>query len=171
MAKAGCKGKFDKWLTHEGLLKVEAWARDGLSDKQIADKIGITTTTLYEWKKRFPEFSDALKKGKEIVDIEVENALLKRALGFLSVHETKEALRDNDERPIVDSETGEAVLVVTKQTIKTVPPDVTALIFWLKNRMPEAWRDRKDVAVDANVRTNPYHGLTEEELRKLAGGG
>ena len=76
------KGKFEYWLTSEGLLKLEAWARDGLIDEQIAENAGITPSTLYEWKKKYPDISEALKKGKEVVDIQVENALLKRALGY-----------------------------------------------------------------------------------------
>ena len=75
------KGKYQRWLEPDGLLLLEGWARDGLTDEQIAGNVGITATTLYEWKNRFPEISEALKKGKEIVDIQVENALLKRALG------------------------------------------------------------------------------------------
>ena len=75
------KGKYQEWLTPEGLLKIEGWARDGLVDEQIAQNIGIRAATLYEWKKRFPQFSEALKKGKEVVDYQVENALLNKALG------------------------------------------------------------------------------------------
>ena len=74
------KGKYQEWLTPEGLLKIEGWARDGLTDEQIAENIGITAATLYEWKKRFSDISEALKKGKEVVDFEVENALFKNAI-------------------------------------------------------------------------------------------
>lgn len=74
------KGKYQKWLTPEGLLLLEGWARDGLTDEQIAEKIGIRRETLYEWKKNHPNISNALKKGKEVVDYEVENALLSSAL-------------------------------------------------------------------------------------------
>lgn len=75
------KGKYQRWVEPDGLLLLEGWARDGLTDEQIAKNIGITATTLYEWKNRFPEISDALKKGKEVVDYQVENALLNKALG------------------------------------------------------------------------------------------
>lgn len=75
------RGKFEYWLTEEGLLLLEGWARDGLTDEQIANNCGITASTLYEWKKRFAEISDTLKRGKEVVDYEVENALLNKALG------------------------------------------------------------------------------------------
>lgn len=74
------KGKYQRWLEPDGLLLLEGWARDGLTDEQLAEKIGITATTLYDWKNRFPEISEALKKGKEVVDYEVENALLSKAL-------------------------------------------------------------------------------------------
>lgn len=77
---AGRKGKYEYWRTPDGLILLEGWARDGLTDEQIAHNMGVTAKTLYEWKKRFGEISEALKKGKEIVDYEVENALLKRAM-------------------------------------------------------------------------------------------
>lgn len=67
---------------YDGLLQLAAWARDGLTNEQIANNVGITATTLYEWINRYPEISEALKRGKAIVDIVVENALLKRALGY-----------------------------------------------------------------------------------------
>ena len=91
------KGKFHDWLTSEGLLKLEAWARNGLTDEQIAHNMGIRRSTLYEWKKRFPVISDTLKKGKEVVDIQVENALLKRALGYTFTEVTKERVTEIDE--------------------------------------------------------------------------
>lgn len=75
------RGKFEYWLTDDGLTLLEGWARDGLTDEQIAKNVGISRSTLAEWKKKFPDLSDALKKGKEVVDYEVENALLAKALG------------------------------------------------------------------------------------------
>ena len=74
------KGKYEKWLKGENLLLLEGWARDGLTDEQIAKNIGITVSTFYEWKKKYSEISESLKKGKEVVDYEVENALLSSAL-------------------------------------------------------------------------------------------
>ena len=75
------KGKYEKWLKEENLLLLEGWARDGLTDEQIAKNIGITVSTFYEWKKKYSEISESLKKGKEVVDYEVENALSSSALG------------------------------------------------------------------------------------------
>ncbi len=122
--------KYEYWLSPEGLLKLEAWARDGLTDEQIAGNAGIAVSTLYEWKKTYAEISEALKKGKEVVDIQVENALLKRALGY-SYSETK----------VEDSPDGRKIT----KTVKEVLPDTTAQIFWLKNRRPDLWRDKQDI--------------------------
>ena len=68
------KGKYQEWLEPEGLLKIEGWARDGLTDEQIAQNMGITAKTLYEWKKKYGEICESLKRGKEIIDRQVENA-------------------------------------------------------------------------------------------------
>lgn len=119
------KGKYEYWLTPDGLLLLEAWARNGLTDEQIASNIGINPATLYDWKRKYSEISESLKKGKEVVDIEVENALLKRALGYRY-----------DEITIEDG-------VETKRVTKEVQPDTTAQIFWLKNRCPDKWRDKQ----------------------------
>lgn len=144
------KGKYQEWLEPEGLLKLEGWARDGLTDEQIAENIGIRRETLYDWCKRHPNISNALKKGKEVVDRQVENALLKRALGY-----------KYDEVTIEDG-------VETKRVTKEVVPDTTAQIFWLKNRKPYVWRDKKDVGLAGELNTNnPFADLTTEELKKL----
>jgi transposase-like protein len=102
MAKVGRKSKYGDFVDRKGLVLVRGWARDGLTDVQIAKNIGITTSTLYEWKNKYPDFSEALKESKEVADFEVESALFKKAkMG-----------------------------------------DVTAQIFWLKNRKPKQWRDK-----------------------------
>lgn len=74
------KGKYQKWLEPENLVLLEGWARDGLIDEQIAEKIGINVGTLYDWLNKYPEISKSLKKGKEVIDFQVENALLSSAL-------------------------------------------------------------------------------------------
>lgn len=122
------KGKYQQWLEPEGLLLLESWARDGLTDEQIAHNMGISPKTLYEWKNKYGEICKSLKKGKEIVDIQVENALIKRALGY-SYQEERVEISDKDGKKVV-------------QTIKHVPGDTTAQIFWLKNRRPDKFRDK-----------------------------
>ena len=140
-----------KYFTHvePKLILIEGWARDGLTDEQIYNNLGISKDSFYKYKKQYSDFSDSLKRGKEIVDYEVENALLKRALGY-----------EYDE---ITYENGEEVKRVTKQ----VAPDTTAQIFWLKNRKPDKWRDKKDVEHSGEI-NNPYAELTTEQLLKLA---
>ena len=109
------KGVYKEWLEKDNLLLLQGWARDGLTDEQIAHNMGISTTTLYEWKKKYSEIADTLKKTKEVVDREVENALFKKA----------------------------------------IEGDTTAMIFWLKNRRPNDWRDKRETALSGAVQTVP----------------
>lgn len=127
------KGKYEYWLTPEGLLKIEGWARDGLTDEQIAKNMGITAKTLYAWKNKYGEICKSLKRGKEVVDRQVENALLKRALGYTYEEITYEGG------------------VETKRVVKEVVPDTTAQIFWLKNRKREAWADRQNIELSLPI--------------------
>lgn len=137
------KGKYVQWLQPDNLLRLQAWARDGATDAEIAERIGIGRDTLYLWKKKYPDISDTLKRGKEVVDRQVENALLKRALGFDYNETTKELCKN--------PETGEINLKVTKVVTKHVAPDVTAQIFWLKNRMREKWSDRQNIEISKPI--------------------
>lgn len=154
------KGKYQEWLTHEGLLKIEDWARSGLTEEQIAHNMGIRRETLIDWKRKYPNISNTLKRGKEVVDIEVENALLKRALGYRFTEVTKERVIEYD--PTTGEPTG-SHLVVTKEVEKEVQPDTTAQIFWLKNRKPEQWRDKRDISVEGELNT-AVSDLSDEQL-------
>ena len=74
------KGKYAYWLTDDGLLRIQGWARDGLTDEQIAKEMRIGSRTLYEWKKKYPQIMQALKESKDAADRQVENALFNAAL-------------------------------------------------------------------------------------------
>ena len=225
---------------------MEGWARDGLTDEQIAKNMGISRSTLNEWKKKYSDISDTLKKGKEVVDRQVENALLKRALGYSYKEVTRERIIDTGQRkrhnggqeltekewelavvyfgnkccycgrdmekptkdhikplsaggklsvdnviPCCDScnsskkdnemlswyqnqpfynterlqkiydylqfvlEAGNILgtgeMVVTKEVTKEVLPDVTAQIFWLKNRKPDEWREKNEISSESET--------------------
>lgn len=155
--RRGAKGKFHEWRTEDGLIKLESWARDGLVDEQIATKMGIATGTLYEYKKKFSDIDEALKRGKEIIDMEVENSLLKRAKGY-EFEEVKTIVED----------VGGKQKKKMEKTIRHITPDVTAQIFWLKNRKPGVWRDKQDLE-HSGTTTNKLDmsGLTNEGLNEL----
>ena len=145
-----------KWETHvkDRLIEVEGCARDGLTDEQIAKNLGINIATLYRYKNDYCEFCEALKRGKEVVDREVENALLKRALGYNYMEETTEELPNGTTK--------------SKTAIKHIPGDTTAQIFWLKNRKPDVWRDKTAIEHSGEIKgDNPFSNLTTEELKKV----
>lgn len=112
------------WITKENLILLEGWARDGLTNEQIAHNIGINPDTLYEWKKKFSEISEALKKGKEVSDYMVENVVFEKA--------TKEK-------------------------------NLLACFFWLKNRLPNKWRDKPVEKIDFEDIPKFIDSITKEE--------
>lgn len=158
--RLGRTPKYETWLEPDNLIKLEGWARDGLTDEQIAHNIGITKSTYYAWKAKYKDFSDAVKRGKEVVDRIVENALLKSAMGY----KYDEVVQER----IYNPETGESKMVEVKRTTKDVAPNVTALIFWLKNRQSEKWRDTKNVNAAVEVK-NPFEGIDTADIKKLIG--
>lgn len=125
--------KYTEWLTEEGLIQIEGWARDGLIDEQIAQNMGISYSTFREWKKKFSALSAVLKKSKDVVDRQVENALFKSAIGFEYEEETVTNAGD--------------VVAVRKYS----KPNTTAQIFWLKNRKRGQWTDKSEVDVTGTV--------------------
>lgn len=158
--RVGRTPKYEQWLEPDNLIRLEGWARNGLTDEQIANNIGINRTTLYAWKAKYTDFSNALKRGKEVIDIMVENALLKSAMGYKYDEVVKER--------IYNPETGESEIVEVKRTTKDVAPNPTSLIFWLKNRRPADWRDTKNIDAAVEVK-NPFDGIDTADIKKLIG--
>lgn len=147
-----------KYHTHvePRLIEVEGWARDGLTDEQIAHNLGISKVSLYKYMDEHVELFELIKKSKEVVDREVENALLKNALGY----ETEEVTEEFD---------ANGNLISSKRIKKRVAPNTTAQIFWLKNRKPADWRDKKDVDVAGEIKTkNSFENLSTEQLLEIA---
>lgn len=133
----------------------ENYALLGATDKEMADLFSVTERTLNQWKKDYPEFLQSLKKGKNIADANVASRLYNRAIGY-NCKATKFAATEGK---ITDS----------KEYIEHYPPDTTAAIFWLKNRQPEKWRDKKEV--DANVNLgDELEGLSDEQLQAIIDG-
>lgn len=150
----GQKGKYADWIEPDGLLQIEGWAREGLVEKQICQNIGISERTFSTWKERFPAITSALKKGKAPVDFKVENALLKSALGH------KETIRKPIKVKIEKQQVGKGKIVEERieyvEEEIYIPPQVTAQIFWLKNRKPERWKDKPQASQNAVVQDDGF---------------
>ena len=123
-------GKVDRWLSEDGLVLLAARSRDSLTKRELAEKIGVSPATLAKWEKTYPEIEKAVRQGREITDISVENAILKKAPGF----DTKEV------KKVVKADGQEEITTV----YKSVPPDLSAASCWLKNRCPDKWRDKPE---------------------------
>lgn len=150
------RAKYHDWLEGDNLILLEGWCRDGLSDEQIAHNMGIAYSTLREWTRKYPSLKAVLKRKKDVVDKEVENSLHKRAMGY-DYEEVTEELR-------FDRELGDYKMVVTKRIKKHMPPDTAAMIFWLKNRKSDTWKDAKTIEPKSDgMLTQLIEGLKEKE--------
>lgn len=131
------------------LVEIEAWKRDGLKDEQICKNLGISVDTFYKYKIKYTEFSEALKKGKEVADIEVENALFKKAIGYNT--KVKKAFKvKNVEYDDYGKKVKEYEEIVLAEEEIHIPADTTAQIFWLKNRKSSKWKDKQDIDIQDN---------------------
>jgi len=120
---------------------VQSLAMEGLIDKEIAKCIGVSRSTLKLWEKIYPEFSDALKIGKDCADAKVLTSLFKRATGYT----------DKEKKVVIEMDAqGNQKPARIETTDKHIVPDVGAICFWLKNRRPDEWRDKKDVELSGN---------------------
>ena len=154
----------DKWLEDDNLMLIECWARDGMTESDIANRIGIGTSTLSLWKRQYEEIKNALKKGKEIVDYKVENALLKSALGY-KVRKNKVIMELN----------GMGQMVTTRREIldEEVPPNVNAISMWLINRNSNKWKRNRDNILqlddkESNITVNIIRKGKDEDEQKNA---
>ena len=132
-SKGGRPNKWNEIMGDSKFILIEGWKRDGLSDEQVAENLGISYTLLKEWKKKYPTFLTAIKKGKEVSDYELENALHKRSSGYYYTEETL-------------TNAGKIVNIT-----KYEHPNPTSLIFALKNRLPGKYRDKQEIEQTGNV--------------------
>lgn len=129
-----------EWLEEDNLMLIECWARDGYTFQDIANRIGVSISTLRMWRGQYPEINDALKKGREIIDYKVENALLKSALGY----KTKEV------KVTTTMRYGKVVETVKEVTNREQAPNVSAIQCWLFNRLPDKWKRNRDNLIELN---------------------
>lgn len=114
-------------------------AEKGLIDKQIAEELGISEATITNWKKDHPEFLASLKAAKEEPDNKVERSLFERATGYVNKNAVKIFMPAGAEEPVY------------APYVEHIAPDVTACIFWLKNRRPDRWRDKQELEHSGSV--------------------
>lgn len=126
------------WLEEDNLMLLECWARDGYTFQDIANRIGISLSTLRAWRAQYSDIDNALKKGREIIDYKVENALLKSALGY----KTKEV------KVTTTMRYGKVVETIKEVTDKEQAPNVSAIQCWLYNRLPNKWKKNRDQLIE-----------------------
>ena len=144
--------KYDQWLTEEGLLRIQGWARDGLTQKDIAKNCRISEYTLRQWRDKFPEIAEALRVGKDAADRVVENALYKSACGYTETIRKPMRIKTIEYDPETGKKVREVEKVVAVEEQIHFPAQVTAQIFWLKNRKPEQWRNMDTREQEARIK-------------------
>lgn len=139
----------------EYIQLAENYALLGATDAEMADFFGVSEQTLNTWKKKYPEFLESLKKGKAVADANVASRLYSRAIGY-DAKATKFA-------------TNEGKITDKVEYIEHYPPDTTAAIFWLKNRQPGKWRDKKEVENQVKL-GDELESMSDEELTAIIRG-
>ena len=134
--------RLQKWQDPRNQTLLEAWARRGMTQAEIAQRMGVAQKTLQRWLREYAFIREPIQTGKEYIDAQVENALLKRALGCV-VTEKKYGIPTvrAEEPEDAEEERGPVLLAVTE---KEIPPDPRSAMFWLTNRMPETWKAKID---------------------------
>lgn len=192
------KGEYKKWLEPDNLNLLRSWARDGLTDEKIAQRINVNVRTLGKWKAKYGQIRRALKKGKEVVDAEIEDSLISTMKKHKITTTTYKMVKKDDlvlkaertkfmnmyklDHPKATKDqiliaTAESVAVYERipmtETVTEVDPNVSSMIFWLKNRRSDVYRDqtfkklneanaRKAIA-EAKMSEAQLKSLTEED--------
>lgn len=123
------KGKYNEWLSQEKLDQVTNWAANGLMNKEIAANIGVRAQTVSEWSALYPEFAEAIKKGRKLSVQAIENQFFKNAFG--SLEETTEIIEEDQ---VFDGKNWVSTKRHVRKTIRKIPPNTAAQIFYLKNK-------------------------------------
>ncbi len=153
------KNKGGRPTKYEGLdlEQVEVLAREGWTDSQMAAFFGVAESTWHLWKTKHTKFSESLRSWKEFADEKVERSLYERACGYTHKEEK------------VFCSLGE---IKTHETLKHYPPDSTAMIYWLKNRQPEKWRDKQQVdniSSDGSMTPETTININKEDIMEAIG--
>jgi transcriptional regulator with XRE-family HTH domain len=166
----GKRGRKNKYDTHvfPRLEEIGHWCREGLTEEEICKRLGVSVASFNNYKKEYIELLESLKVNKSIADYRVEDALYMKAIGYEYEEETIERI-DFLRPTLIDGEWVDHEMRVVKRMKKKQQPDTTAMVFWLKNRRPDLWRDKHEIEHGGEITNNvDLSGLSVEELRKLA---
>lgn len=188
-------GRIDvkEWLEPDKLTLLEGWAKDGLSMDQIAENIPVSRKTLYNWRKKYKPILHALRAGKEVANYAVSNALHRRAVGYrytedtygmiemdpldhaklveaqLAVFDKKYPKASEERRNLFKLSIPNTKMMLVKQVEKEVPPDTRAMMFYLVNNMPDAYKHESKIEHSGIPKTSvALPPLSVEDLEKLA---
>jgi hypothetical protein len=151
--KAGRKSRYYEMEIEDKLDAIRGWAMSGSTDKDIYNMLEISHETFYRWKREHPAFRDALKKGKDIANGELQNSAYKQAMGYyVTVTEPMKVKRGQDH---------EVIEMVTYE--KFIPANNTMNIFMLKNRMPEVYKDKQHMDHSGGVNINFVDNIPDED--------
>ena len=164
------KSKVEKWLEPDGLLRIEGWARDGLTEEQIAKNMGVSRSTLSDYKVKYPDILRAIKNSKEVADREVENALFNKATGYTVKLKKPMKVRHVEYDEVSGRKVAEYERIEYIEEEVHVPADTTAQIFWLKNRKPNEWRDKVTVTDESSLEKLDELISSIDTLAKKSGG-
>ena len=164
------KSKAEKWLEPDGLLRIEGWARDGLTEEQIARNMGVSRSTLSDYKVKYPDILRAIKNSKEVADREVENALFNKATGYTVKLKKPMKVRHVEYDEVSGRKVAEYERIEYIEEEVHVPADTTAQIFWLKNRKPNEWRDKVTVTDESSLEKLDELISSIDTLAKKSGG-
>lgn len=133
--------KYDEWLTEDGLELITNWAAKGCTNAEIANNMGIGNSTFFTWQNQFTELREAIKKGRKLSIQFIENKFFQTAFG--GVEEVTEVV---EEKTVIDHKGNEHKVIDRKTTTRKLAPNVTAQIFYLKNKA--GYSDNPQVEVD-----------------------
>lgn len=135
------------YLLAERSIVLTQWARNGLTKDEIAGNMNISSQTLYEWQKKCPDISECLKNARAYAHARVENALYQKAIGYTVIKQqpVKKKVADYDG---VGKKIGEHEEIELIEVTEQLPPDMGAIAFYLKNNMPEKYKDKWPEADD-----------------------
>lgn len=135
------RGKYQEWLQPERLEQITNWAANAYTNKEIAQSMGVRPQTFYDWMNRFPEFSDAIKKGRQLSVQAIENRFFQNAYGMLE--ETTEIIEEDQ---VFENGRWIAKKRHVRKTTRKIPPNTAAQIFFLKNKA--GYRDNPEDNID-----------------------